>query len=201
MVAIRSFMDSEAKGQLGGLDCEEGVRRRLATESAKWKCAGCGKTNGEIMKECEEAVDEAGKQGEGRRLGGEEEVPAELRLAYRDEMGKEDGSGKGGDGPGSSTPNDSLQEQSSSTSSSQATFSNSVVPNSEAPPPNTAPETSSAARPALSQQPPRPTTTTTIVNPRPQPISDQGVPGWVDKAICGVVACLVVMILKKVLYI
>ncbi|KAI9716353.1 MAG: hypothetical protein M1812_005418 [Candelaria pacifica] len=198
MVAIRSFMDSEAKGQLGGLDCEEGVRRRMATESARWRCAGCGKSNGEIIKECEDAVEEAEKEGKGRKLGGEEGVPPELRLAYRDEMETKQEDSKERDKHGSSQSHDPLQDQNSIKPSSQASSSNTVMGNSQVPPRTTTPSTASTPRPAPTQITPRPTPTTTLLQPRVQPISDQGVPGWVDKAICGVVACLVIMILKKV---
>ena len=199
MVAIRSFMDSEAKGQLGGLDCEEAVRKRMAAESAKWKCAACGKANGEIMKECEEAVAEAEKDGKGTKLGKEEEVPAELRLAYKDELGKEGGS-KESDRSGSKG---SQGDQVSKASSSQATSSGTAIGTSEALSPVGARNTSQVTRPPppTNRTTPRPTTTTATLPPRPQPMSDQGVPGWVDKAICGVVACLVIMILRKVFYI
>ncbi len=74
LVAIRSFMDSEAKGQLGGMDASEEARRRWATQSGGWWCGVCGKAN------------EAG--GEVKQV---EAVPEELRLAYKDEMKAEGG--------------------------------------------------------------------------------------------------------------
>lgn len=86
LVAIRSFMDSEAGGAVGGLNADESVRRRLAAESKGWKCATCGRGNGEIMEEQERMVREAGGTGEEVV----ETVPEELRLGYRDEMGRQD---------------------------------------------------------------------------------------------------------------
>lgn len=49
LVAIRSFMDGDAKGQVGGLDVDEGVRRGLARESREWVCSVCQKRNLDIL--------------------------------------------------------------------------------------------------------------------------------------------------------
>ncbi|KZF26550.1 UBC-like protein, partial [Xylona heveae TC161] len=38
LIAIRSFMDSDPKGQVGGLECDDAARRRMANESRKWAC-------------------------------------------------------------------------------------------------------------------------------------------------------------------
>jgi ubiquitin-conjugating enzyme E2 J1 len=88
MVAIRSFMDTDAKGQLGGIECGEKARQKMAGESGKYTCPACGKSNEEIMGEREEMARELEKR-DGKIK--EEEVPEELRLAYRDELGKGDG--------------------------------------------------------------------------------------------------------------
>jgi ubiquitin-conjugating enzyme E2 J1 len=93
LVALRSFMETDAKGQVGGMDTSEAVRRRLARESGGWKCAVCGggKTNREIMAEQEEAVKKADEErvakGEERDQGAVE-VPKELKMGFRDEMEK-----------------------------------------------------------------------------------------------------------------
>jgi ubiquitin-conjugating enzyme E2 J1 len=94
LVAIRSFMDTDAKGQIGGIECSKEARQRMAQESNAWKCSTCGKSNAEVMKERQEMVDEI-EAKEGKRK--DEEVPEELRLAYRDELGKKD---EGGDEKG-----------------------------------------------------------------------------------------------------
>lgn len=86
-MAIRTFMDTDAKGQLGGVECSRDARERMARDSGKWTCAGCGKSNAETMKEREDAVKEIVGM-EGKRT--EEEVPEELRLAYRDELGQKE---------------------------------------------------------------------------------------------------------------
>ena len=87
-MAIRSFMDTDAKGQLGGIECSRDARERMAKDSGRWTCAGCSKSNQEIMKEREEAVKDV-EETEGKRK--EEEVPEELRLAYRDELAQDEG--------------------------------------------------------------------------------------------------------------
>ena len=77
-------MDSEAKGQLGGIDTSPEIRTRLARESRAWRCNGCGwKTNDEIMRERQFEVDHL----EVKEVK-EEEVPGELHLGYRDELSK-----------------------------------------------------------------------------------------------------------------
>src|SRR5436189_2708881 len=46
LTAIRSFMDGDAKGQVGGIEAKEEVRREWATRSREWRCDVCsqGKT-------------------------------------------------------------------------------------------------------------------------------------------------------------
>ncbi|KAL9092004.1 MAG: hypothetical protein Q9159_001149 [Coniocarpon cinnabarinum] len=87
LVAIRAFMEGDAKGQLGGVDASREVRERYARESAAWRCWTCGRTNEEIAKEMKEKSLEAEKGG--RKLEDAEDVPEELRLGYRDEMEKQ----------------------------------------------------------------------------------------------------------------
>ncbi|KAB5563044.1 ubiquitin-conjugating enzyme/RWD-like protein [Coniochaeta sp. 2T2.1] len=89
LVALRSFMETDAKGQLGGLDTSDAVRKRLAGESGSWKCGVCngGKSNREIMEEQEEVV-RLMEEAEGRKREEEVVVPEELRMGFKDEMGK-----------------------------------------------------------------------------------------------------------------
>jgi hypothetical protein len=81
LVALRSFMESDVKGQVGGLEMSEGERRNWAERSRGWKCTTCQKTNAEIMEEQEKAVREAGNSAKE-----EEKVPEELRMAFKDEL-------------------------------------------------------------------------------------------------------------------
>ena len=83
LTAIRSFMDTDVKGQVGGLQADDNARRRLAKTSAEWTCAACRKSNKLIMKEREEACKESDAAGAQKK---EEIVPEELRLAYREDL-------------------------------------------------------------------------------------------------------------------
>ena len=50
----------DARGQLGGMEAGEEVRKRFAGQSKAWKCSTCGKSNEAIMQEQEEFVKEQG---------------------------------------------------------------------------------------------------------------------------------------------
>ncbi|KAI9765724.1 MAG: hypothetical protein M1840_007157 [Geoglossum simile] len=76
LVALRAFMEGEARGQVGGMEAGEGLRRKLAGESRSWVCQGCGGRRN----------DEWVVEGEAVGEGEAEKVPEELRLGYRDEM-------------------------------------------------------------------------------------------------------------------
>jgi ubiquitin-conjugating enzyme E2 J1 len=91
LVAIRSFMDTDAKGQLGGMYASEEVRRRFAGQSSGWRCGACGKSNVEVMAGQDRAVEEAGGD---KKV---EVVPEGLRLAYREDLGKQ-GDGNAAEG-------------------------------------------------------------------------------------------------------
>ncbi|KAL7949221.1 ubiquitin-conjugating enzyme/RWD-like protein [Trichoderma barbatum] len=80
LVALRSFMETDVLGQLGGLETTEAVRRRLAQESASFKCAVCARTNADIIAECEDRC----KQGASPCQ--DVSVPAELNMGWRDEL-------------------------------------------------------------------------------------------------------------------
>jgi ubiquitin-conjugating enzyme E2 J1 len=79
LVAIRSFMDTTTKGQIGGLECDAATRRAMAREAPAWTCARCARSNAEIMKAVEGAAGPAGPAEP-------EKVPEELRLAYREDL-------------------------------------------------------------------------------------------------------------------
>ncbi|GAM90585.1 hypothetical protein ANO11243_086300 [Dothideomycetidae sp. 11243] len=83
LVAIRSFMDSDAGGAVGSMNADEGVRKRLAAESVGWRCNTCGKTNADVMAEQERLCQEVGGGAEGKQA---DVVPEELRLGYREDL-------------------------------------------------------------------------------------------------------------------
>ena len=80
LVAIRSFMDSDAGGQVGGMEASEVLRKKLANGSRVWKCGVCRKTNEDIMAEQEAVVEQMGGNGKHGQF------PETLRLAYREDL-------------------------------------------------------------------------------------------------------------------
>ncbi|KAI9859311.1 MAG: hypothetical protein M1824_003825 [Vezdaea acicularis] len=101
LLAIRGHMSEDAKGQIGGLEMVEDGRRELSKKSRQWVCSECGGTNGERMKEWEaecRRIEMEQKGGKGRKLGSipTDEVPKELGIRYRDEMGRTESDSKPG---------------------------------------------------------------------------------------------------------
>ncbi|KAF2140774.1 uncharacterized protein K452DRAFT_252666 [Aplosporella prunicola CBS 121167] len=183
LVAIRSFMDTDAKGQVGGIDCTEAARRKMAAESVTHRCASCGKTNADVMTEREDLVREMVGKGEIK----EEEVPEELRLAYREDLGKQAEPGESSSK--AAAPPAANEEETSSAQKTETTTpaASASAPLSAAPAPAPAP---AAARPA-----PPPPQQQQQQQPRR---ADDAVPAWIDKAIYGIVAALAFMILRRI---
>lgn len=158
-------MDTDARGQLGGMEVAEGVRRRLAGESRAWKCAGCGRGNEEVMREQEEAVgkDEGGKK--------EEEVPEQLRLAFREDLAKgAEGKAKVEDGANAASSEDGVSKAPVSASTPKSA-------------PVAVPQPSSPAAPQTA-----PTPTVQVQQRRPAAAAQvEEIPAWIDKAIIGFV--------------
>lgn len=94
LLAIRSFMDAEVKGQVGGMEAREEVRREFAAKSRHWRCEVCGgKTNGEILEAWREVCRERGVDVDDEEGGGQRGVPEGLKVGYKEDdtadMGKE----------------------------------------------------------------------------------------------------------------
>jgi ubiquitin-conjugating enzyme E2 J1 len=60
LVAIRSFMDTDAGGQVGGMSAPDSLRKQLAEKSREYSCAACGKAALAILEEQEERCKEMG---------------------------------------------------------------------------------------------------------------------------------------------
>jgi ubiquitin-conjugating enzyme E2 J1 len=174
LVAIRSFMDTDARGQLGGMDSSEEVRKRLANQSKSWKCSTCGKTNEAIMKEQEELVKEKGGQSK------VEEVPEELRLAYREDLSTTNGD------------SNKTQQKEAAKSPQQPAISNANI---EA-------ERTATSAPQQTQQqpPPLPARGAQAAQPNQmqQRRQDEEIPSWIDKAIYAILAVLAYLLWKKI---
>lgn len=201
-------MESNAAGQVGGLDVSEEARRRYARESRGWKCEVCGVTNEETMGECARRWEEAREKGLVREGGNE--VPEELRLAYKEDLagGEKEKGEESGSAPGildevTTSPVQTRTDEGASAGTGQDTTSGMVTTRTQHQPaaasPRTAGPASSIAQATSSAStntapvPTRTITPTQVVSP------DDGVPAWVDKAIFGVLLSLVLMILKRMI--
>ncbi|KAK6581611.1 hypothetical protein PZA11_006302 [Diplocarpon coronariae] len=206
LTALRSFMETDAKGQLGGLDTSKEERGRIALSSGSWKCGACGKSNAEILRECEEAAKEAGSSPE-------PDVPVELAMAYKDQLGK-NAEGKGEDTEGKGQGEGEDAETELAEGFVKTTDGAGDVPETHPvvacpPPAPVALRPSAPARPA--QSVPQPTAAAVPNAPRAalaqayptrvvqRTVSEEAVPVWIDRAIGGVVLCLVAMLLKVLL--
>lgn len=208
-------METDPKGQLGGLDTSEAVRKQLATQSRAWKCAGCGgRPNEEIIRECEEAAKAADAEAEGEgegesssssRKAQEVEVPAELKLGFRDEMEKNAAAAAAAATAASNNNNNYNNDTGPAATAMDAESAElaegfvQTVPREDL--------SAGAARPG--QTAPQPTRTVPLPAPAQQaPLAQMqrrqtggagGVPRWIDRVIAALVVCLVGMILKVLL--
>jgi len=186
-------METDVKGQVGGLETTVAVRERLAGESARWRCGGCsgGKSNEEILKECAE---EAGKLDGGKERE-EEKVPEELRMGFKDEMGGADGGSK----EGSAETSEKEGGEETSTRVDGGANSSSwryppprpaqTVPQPTAPiPPTPAIQAQITSAPQISTQTRQPT--------QVHIQSEDAIPVWIDRMIVGLVICLVFTVVK-----
>ncbi|KAK3308873.1 ubiquitin-conjugating enzyme/RWD-like protein [Chaetomium strumarium] len=195
LVALRTFMETDVKGQLGGLEAGEQVRRRLAAESVGWRCGACGggKTNGEILAECEARAQEMAGQGAGVE---EVKVPEELKMRWKDEMEGQKNKGKEREGERASDDEESARLAEG--------FVQTAVP---AAPRNAEPEagqrtaggstTSPAVRPVPAPRPPGAAPGPALQQVQPRVAED--VPVWLDQLIIGIAVLLAAVVLKVML--
>lgn len=187
-------MDTNASGQLGGLESTENARKKMAAESLAWKCPGCDRTNGEIMKERQDAASQQKDSGKSK----DEEIPEELKLAYREDLKQQQPAQSPSQAsqsaglPTTAQPAPSAQETLSSSSQSLATTQVSINPDQS--------HGQSTSVPVNTR--PIPTPTQTVVAGTPLQAIRQSRSSdidWIDKAIWGVIAALVLMVLRKYL--
>lgn len=172
-------MDSDAGGQVGGMTSSEEVRRRLASESLGWRCGGCGgRTNEEMMREQERLVQEVGK-GEEK----EEAVPEELRLGYKDELGKENSSPKQQDEKAAVVEDEAVEIP--VRTSAQVAAAGAAAETTTTTTTRTLPAPTRTTPAAQAAPPPRLATP-----PAPQDTA------WIDKAIIGVGTALAIMVFR-----
>jgi len=174
LVAIRSFMDTNARGQLGGMEASDEVRKRMAGKSVGWKCLVCGKANGDVMREQEEAAKQKGDCD----TKNEEQVPGDLRLAYREDLNKTNGQ---------SEALSRTEAASSTHGSAQAKPQPRQV---EAVAAGSYPQPVDPTTHGMREQAPE-----QVQRPHRQPVDE--IPAWIDKAIYGIVIALIFLIYRR----
>jgi ubiquitin-conjugating enzyme E2 J1 len=190
-------METDARGQLGGVETTDNVRRRLAGDSSSFKCSTCGKSNAEIIRESEARCAEQGESS-----ADPVEVPSELKLGYRDEIeGKGAEASKNIESASTDVPPfgtesaetaelaegfvQTVPQAATSLDNPAALASNPhAAPGQGAPQPTAQIENGALPRPAQVALPPA----------RRQ--SDDGVPLWIDRAIVVLVVLLAALLLK-----
>ncbi|KAJ0308191.1 hypothetical protein COL516b_003460 [Colletotrichum fioriniae] len=210
--ALVAFMETDPRGQLGGLETSDSVRKRHAIASHTFKCPACTKTNIEIIQECEES---AKANSDSPDSVTEVEIPSELKLGYKDEMTESKGSEGGSTEAVTPVPPTPRTEPVDAESAELAEGFVRTAPETVAAAPSSA-STSQSPATAASYPPAHPgqgiiapTRTVSLppapnlsVRPQAPPTTrayDEGVPLWVDRAIVVLVVLLLAMILKVLL--
>ncbi|CAD0087263.1 unnamed protein product [Aureobasidium mustum] len=187
LVAIRSFMDTDAGGQVGGMSSPDNVRKQLAEKSREYSCAGCGKGALAVLEEQEERCKELGIEATA-----EEENPLVGKIGLVEP--KKEGTTTKPSTPAPALPQTGETVPSSSPSPPIVAAAQEVKPTpttqqsqppQRQPSPQTQAQQPSSAQTQQPQLPPQPPATTTT-------------DAWIDKAIIGIVIALVLMILRRV---
>ncbi|KAL4994323.1 ubiquitin-conjugating enzyme/RWD-like protein [Aspergillus recurvatus] len=206
LLAIRSFMEGDAKGQVGGLEgVSDDVRRQWAGTSRGWRCEVCGKSNEEVLREwrghCVEKGVDVEKEEE------VEGVPEGLRIGVGKKE-KNDGTGATKDkNETEKLKSDSTSEDVFAMGADEKSMSNSMrtsPPDRQGSGSSAIPSSTTTDAPA---QAPNPASTSQVVTQRPRPsptrpsvqaapVASQDSP-WLDRAIFGVLVALILMVLRR----
>ncbi|KAL4812739.1 ubiquitin-conjugating enzyme/RWD-like protein [Aspergillus spinulosporus] len=226
LLAIRSFMEGDANGQVGGLQgVSDEVRRQWAGTSRGWRCDVCAKSNEELLREwrgyCVERGVDVEKEEE------VEGVPEGLRIGVGIK-GKNDGdNSKVVDSAGATKLESETENlKSDSTSMDRSTMGTCEKSMSMSTSTSTSPSAPAIACSSLSAIPssttiipasspqdmpaqaPMPASTSQAVTQRPRPTPTRPAAGqaarvasqdspWLDRAIFGVLVALIFMILRR----
>lgn len=184
LLAIRSeIMGAESKGQVGGMEGSEAVRREFARESRGWVCRECGGSNEEVMRGWWEVCRERGVEVdiEGGEVVGEKE-------------GKKEGEEGGGEKDGGQT--EAVLDEPSTTPATPASTST-VSPVPVPPVPSGPSSTPAVVAPAPSTQsnicPRPPMAARSAAATQTEPANSP----WLDRAIIGIVFALIILITKR----
>jgi ubiquitin-conjugating enzyme E2 J1 len=207
LLAIRSeIFGAESRGQVGGMEGSEAVRREFARESRGWGCRECGGSNEEVMRGwweiCRERgveVDVEGFEGFAKKDEEEEKKDGE-KGEEEEEEEKVDG-----------------QSETAAVHESASTPAAPVSPSAVSSQPPAPVSSGSSSTPAVVPSAPSPSTESNI-RPRPTPTSpahavaaptmamrnttatpsDPANSPWLDRAIIGIVFALIILITKRV---
>ncbi|RKF81673.1 Ubiquitin-conjugating enzyme E2 J1 [Golovinomyces cichoracearum] len=83
LVALRSFMETDPKGQLGGMECTNIERENFARESISWTCNVCKKKNKDILWESQDTHRGTGLGTDTRKS---QEVSTTISKTYQGEL-------------------------------------------------------------------------------------------------------------------
>ncbi|CAD0105919.1 unnamed protein product [Aureobasidium uvarum] len=185
LVAIRSFMDTDAGGQVGGMSAPDNVRKQLAEKSREYSCAGCGKGSLAILEEQEQRCKELGIEATN-----DEENPLAGKIGLIEPKKKGTTAESSAPVPASSRSVESSSPPSPPTvAAAQEVKPTPTVQQSQPPP-----QPASRTHPLPQSQPP----TRLQQQPLAQPPATTTTDAWVDRAIIGIVIALVLMILRRV---
>lgn len=211
LLAIRSYMDVDAKGQVGGLEMGDAGRQELAGESRGWRCGveGCngGRTNEEVLREWREGVcrergvvdEESGQGGGDGDASGSGEGEEQKQQENQQEIQEGDAVQLTNAPVAEPAPVPEEPRESSRESQHQPQPQPQPQPQQQQQPilssvPQHQPQPQPRPQTQLQFQPqPVPTTTTTTA----AATAAQDSP-WLDRAIIGVLVALIVTIMRSV---
>ncbi|KAL4871097.1 ubiquitin-conjugating enzyme/RWD-like protein [Aspergillus spectabilis] len=222
LLAIRSFMgmSGEGRGQVGGLEVSDEVRREWAVRSRGWRCAACegsrGRSNEVVLGEWRRYCVEMGVDVE--REDGGEGVPEGLTVGVKKDKGEKEKEDSMAQADKTTTvvaaDSDAMREtptidtEKSAAAPDLSAIAQGLAPSKTIPAPTSAQTSASTwtststpqvlmQRHQQQQEPtPTPTPTPTRTIPAPAPVASQDSP-WLDRAIFGVLVALVLMILRR----
>lgn len=162
-------MESDAGGQVGGMSAAENVKLRLAAESTHWKCSGCGGKTNEDVLREQEDLCGKDEEADKARKEKEEKLAKDISFTPKDK---------------SDTTNITPAEQPTPITPTSASVSTQSQPiQAPQPPARVVP-----AQPVQTQQQQR--------QPLVPHVSRDV---WLDRAILGISAALIIMILRQFL--
>jgi ubiquitin-conjugating enzyme E2 J1 len=188
LVAIRSFMDTDAGGQVGGMSAPDNVRKALAEKSRGYSCAGCGKGALAILEEQEQRCKELGVEATD-----EEENPLVGKIGLI-EPKKDANTAEASASPPASSVSEDVVAGSEPELPTVATDQE-VQPVHTPQQPQSHPQTPAVPQVQAQTQPQSPTQTQQ--SPLQPIVATTTTDAWIDKAIIGIVIALVLMILRR----